>query len=56
MKYLLILSALFLCACGRGVGSDGETHEIEWPNGSSTTENCTRLCKFPTDLRAAPGA
>lgn len=34
MKYILILFALFLCACGRGVGSDGEIHEIEWPNGS----------------------
>lgn len=36
MKYLLIMFALFLCACGevRVVKSDGEMHGIEWPNGS----------------------
>lgn len=36
MKYLLILFALFLCSCGEYpvVKSDGENHEIEWPNGS----------------------
>lgn len=36
MKYMLILSALFLCACGeyRCVKSDNEKHDIEWSNGS----------------------
>lgn len=36
MKYLLILSALFLCACGEypAVKSDNEKHDIEWTNGS----------------------
>lgn len=36
MRYLLILSTLFLCACGevRVVKSDNETHDIEWPTGS----------------------
>lgn len=36
MKYLLILPALFLCACGECpvVKSDREIHDIEWPGGS----------------------
>lgn len=36
MKYLLILLALFLCACGEshGVKSDNEKHYIGWSNGS----------------------
>ena len=35
MKYLLILSALFLCACGECefVEPDTESHDIEWPTG-----------------------
>ena len=36
MKYLLILSALFLCACGESefVEPDTESHDIVWSNGS----------------------
>lgn len=36
MKYMLILLALFLCACTECpmVKSDNETHDIEWPTGS----------------------
>lgn len=36
MKYLLILFALFLCACGEcpAVKFDNEIHDIEWPTGS----------------------
>lgn len=36
MKYMLILFALFLCACGtyHVEKSDGKTHDIQWQNDS----------------------
>lgn len=36
MKYLMILFALFLCACGEvcTIKYDSKVHDIEWPNGS----------------------
>ena len=35
MKYLLILAALFLCACEKFefVEPDNESHDIKWPTG-----------------------
>ena len=35
MKYLLILTSLFLCACEKFefVEPDNESHYIEWPTG-----------------------